>query len=214
VVVHKEIIYYTDNRLDKRIMNHCQYQLLLSGLPIVSSSLNSPIDFGRNKVYIGKRGYLSLFKQIVDCLERSVGDVVFFCEHDVAYHPSHFEFTPEKDRFYYNNHVWKWNGVEAVKYDSRWLSQMCCNRKIALSHFVKKVEHEIKKDLNHNRSEPGTRGNDIHKTETWESPFPNIDLRHGKNLTGVSRFKPEDFRGPVPKNFIKKDSVPSYGDIL
>jgi len=217
VVVRKEIIYYTDNRLDEKVMAHCQKQLLLAGLPIVSSSLQS-IDFGRNKVFEGKRSFLTLWGQIVDCLERSDADVVFFCEHDVVYHMTHFEFTPPKDNvYYYNQNVWKWNGFEAVKYDCRWLSQMCCYRKIALEHYIKTLELELlgHKKYPHNRAEPGTRrtGKTDYKTGRWSSEFPNIDIRHGGNLTGVSRFNMSEFKSK-PKNFQKKYTIESYGDIL
>lgn len=168
--------------------------------------------FGQNNFLNLKRGYLTMFKQIADCLERANSEFVFFCEHDVVYHPSHFEFEPlEKNVYYYNNNVWKWNGKEAVKYDSRWLSQLCCSREIALEHYKKKIELEtqgIKK-----RFEPGTRkGIDNYKTETWESSSPNIDIRHGKNLTGISRFNLSDFKSK-PKNFIKRDTLPYYGSI-
>ncbi len=203
-----DIIYYTDNRLDDNILNLCREYILASGLNIVSSSLKA-IDFGDNKVFNGKRGYLTLFQQIVDCLERSKAQAVFFCEHDVLYHRSHFDFEPgTTDIYYYNDNVWKWNGKEAVKYTSRWLSQLCCGREMVLEHYKRKIKLEkqgIKK-----RFEPGTRkGIDNYKTELWGSEYPNCDLRHGKNLTGVKRFKIKEFRSE-PKNFIKRESVPHW----
>ena len=45
--------------------------------------------------------------------------------------------------------------------------------------------------------EPGTHGRaervDDYKSERWESEFPNIDIRHAKNLT-KAKWKPEDYR--------------------
>lgn len=211
-MVCKEIIYYTDNELDPHIMEACQSQIASIGLPIISSSLNGAIDFGDNEVFNGKRSYLSMFRQIVNCLERCRGDVVFFCEHDVFYHESHFDFIPERDDvYYYNNNAWKWNGFEAVKYDSRWLSQLCCYRKIAINHYRKKVHFE--KDGIKKRFEPGSRrGIDKLKSQYWESEYPNIDIRHGKNLTGVSRFSLDTFRKRKPNNFIKKYELPKGVD--
>jgi len=211
MVVYKEIIYYTDNEIDDHIAKLCKDSLSKSGLNIVSSSLK-PMKFGSNKVMDRKRGYLTLFMQIVDCLERSEAEYVFFCEHDVIYSKEHFDFKPtKKDVYYYNNNVWKWNGEKAVSYDSRWLSQLCCSRELALQHYRKKVELErqgIKK-----RFEPATkRGIDNYKSEIWESEIPNVDIRHGKNLTGVSRFKVEDFRSK-PKNFKELNYIPHYGTI-
>ena len=49
-----------------------------------------------------------MFKQILSALEAQDTDIVYFCEHDVLYDPSHFEFTPpKKDVWYYNVNVWK-----------------------------------------------------------------------------------------------------------
>lgn len=205
------IIYYTDNRLDGRLMAMCQRCIEVSGLPITSSSLKG-IDFGDNRVMGGRRGYLTMFRQILDCLERSKADVVFFCEHDVVYHPSHFLFEPERmDIYYYNNHVWKWNGREAVSYDCRWLSQLCCSRELALAHYRKKIACELRGVKR--RFEPGTRrGIDDYKTAWWESAGPNVDLRHGRNLTGVSRFDLGQFRSK-PRNFVKREYLPYYGTI-
>lgn len=209
----KAIIYYTDFNISIELFTRCAQTVLASNLPVYSSSLNCPAHIGYNKVYYGGRGYMTMFQQILDCLERCPAGFVFFCEHDVLYHPSHFEFQPsEYDIYYYNNNVWKWNGKTAVKYDSRWLSQLCCSREIAVHHFKKKVEFEacgIKK-----RFEPGTRkGIDNYRTEMWESTQPNLDIRHGGNLTGMSRFNKSDFRGRQPRNFVKADSVPYWGKV-
>ena len=49
-----------------------------------------------------------MFKQILAGLEALDTDIVFFCEHDVLYYPSHFDFRPlKKDVIYYNTNVWK-----------------------------------------------------------------------------------------------------------
>jgi len=42
----KSILYYTDNRLDKKLFRLVQEQLKKAGLPIVSVSLNKPTDLG------------------------------------------------------------------------------------------------------------------------------------------------------------------------
>jgi len=103
----KGIIYYTDNSCDEIILTAVQKQLESCGLPIVSVSLK-PIHFGKNIVFNGERGRLTMFKQILSGLENSKSDVIFFAEHDVLYHPSHFEFTPsKKDVFYYNENRWR-----------------------------------------------------------------------------------------------------------
>ena len=89
------MLYYTDNQLDPGIMKACQDQLKQSvnGHRIVSVSLQ-PIDFGDNIALSMERGYLTMFKQILAGLEEMDCDIVFFAEHDILYHPTHFEFTP------------------------------------------------------------------------------------------------------------------------
>ena len=115
----KNIIYYSDSRLGEPIYSIVQKYILESGLPIISASLK-PIKFGDNEVVEGKRGYTTMVNQIISCLKRSKSKYVFFCEHDVLYHPSHFDFTPPRDDiFYYNDNVWRWmmGGDGAIKHD-------------------------------------------------------------------------------------------------
>ncbi len=105
----KSIIYYTDNRLEEPMFSVVQKQILKAGLPIVSVSLK-PIGFGQNIVLDLKPGITTLNKQILTGLQASTADYVFFCEHDVLYHPSHFDFTPSNDTIsYYNTNVWSWD---------------------------------------------------------------------------------------------------------
>ena len=86
----KGIIYYTDNQLREPIFSIVQELISLSGLPITSVSL-LPLDFGDNFVLSLKPGYITMIKQIIKALEQSKADLVYFCEHDVLYPPSHFD---------------------------------------------------------------------------------------------------------------------------
>ena len=113
-----------------------------SNLPIVSVSLK-PIEFGENIVLPLERGYLTCAKQILAGLELLETDIVFFCEHDVLYHPSHFDFTAKSpDKYYYNTNVWRLRAQDghALYYYHRSLSGMSCYRKTAIEHFKKRVE--------------------------------------------------------------------------
>jgi hypothetical protein len=195
----KQILYYTDNWLKEPLFSLVQAKLLEANLPIISVSLK-PINFGKNIHYKGKRSYLTMFKQILTGLKASSADFIFMCEHDVLYHPSHFKFTPpRKDMYYYNNNVWKYKPKtgQCVAYDGGWLSQLCASRKILINHYTKKVEIiENNNNLRRWRFEPGTKkGIDHYKIKLWESEYPNVDIRHGRNLTGVRRFDPKEFRG-------------------
>lgn len=198
--VTKGIVYYTDNQLDPEIMNACQRQLEKSGLPIVSVSLE-PLDFGQNIVVEGERGPLTMFRQILAGIEALDTDVVYLAEHDVLYDPSHFEFTPNgNDLFYYNNNLWKVdaNNGNALFHYSNHTSQLCARRSLMLEHYRKRVaiveEHGFSRRMGF---EPGTHGRkervDDYKCDTWMSPRPNLDIRHGKNLT-QTRWKRSQFR--------------------
>ncbi len=219
----KSILYYTDNRLKEPLFSIAQERLLKAELPIISVSLK-PIDFGKNIVYQGKRGYLTMFKQILAGLKASNADYIFFCEHDVLYHPSHFQFEPKKnDIYYYNNNVWKYKPStgQCVSYDSCWLSQLCASRKILINHYKKKISLiENGAKIMRVRYEPGTKGGiDKYKTKYFNSKYPNIDIRHGRNLTGTSRFHPSEFVGNperVCPNFRETttDKIPGWDQKL
>lgn len=206
-------IYYTDNELDENIAKACRKQIKkgIKEKYIVSASLK-PLAFGTNIHINLERGYLTMAKQILAALEKQTADIIFFCEHDVLYHPSHFQFTPPKRNiFYYNTNVWKVrtsDGHAMRTADMKQLSGLCCYRELALEHFRKRIEVFEKKyrilgtaDFNsYVRKvgfEPGTHNRperiDDYKADGWESEFPNLDIRHDKNLT-LSRWRKGQFR--------------------
>ena len=138
IPVTKGVVYYTDNRCDERIMLAVQKQLVRTGLPIVSVSLEPLDDFGQNIVLDAERGNLTMFRQILAGLEASTADIIFFAEHDVLYHPSHFEFVPTKqDVFYYNENSWRVNAENghALFYQARSTSGLCAYRELLLEHY-------------------------------------------------------------------------------
>src|SRR5579859_2275007 len=135
----KGCIYYTDNRPKEFILEKCQ-QEIKNGWQgkIVSVSLK-PINFGENIVLPMERGLPTMITQITMALEALDTDIVFFLEHDVLYHPTHFDFVPVRDDvYYYNLNNWRWGIKEdfAITYDGlHSLSQLCCSRKLALEHY-------------------------------------------------------------------------------
>lgn len=189
----KAIIYYTDNQLNLKLAKKVQNQIKQVGLPIVSASLKPMDNMGKNIRIKGERGTLSYFRQIVAALEVSTAEYVFFCEHDVLYHPSHFDFKPPtKNKFYYNHNVWRVRTTDgfAVTWDANQVAELCCARELALEFYRGKLTQV--EAGNFDRSyEPG--GRDANKYEVWRSEYPNIDIRHGGNLT-KSKWSPDDFR--------------------
>lgn len=219
--VSKGILYYTDNRLKDTIMKRCQTQLkdAVGQHRIVSVSLK-PIEFGDNIVLDLERGYLTMFKQILAGLEILDTDVVFFCEHDVLYHPSHFEFIPEKkDVYYYNTNVWKVDALtgHAMRTDDmRQLSGLCAYRETLIKHYKERIRRvEIEGFSRKMGFEPGTHNRkervDDLKSDRWESTLPNIDIRHDQNLT-PSRWRREEFRDQrYTKGWQESNTIPGWG---
>ncbi len=223
--ITKGIIYYTDNQLDEKIAKPVRDRLLKISeekkIDITCSSLKR-MDFGVNSVRFPsmKRGCLAMFKQILGALEKSNADIIFFCEHDVLYHPSHFDFTPpDQNTFYYNQNVWllRLPDGHALHYDVNQLSGMCGWRDALIKHFRERYEmtlaeyerlkqllpnenefeHEFNRYVRNMGFEPFTHNRvqwqNVFKYDTWKSEFPNIDIKHGANATG-QRWKKEEYR--------------------
>jgi hypothetical protein len=196
----KGIIYYSPLDIDERILTACQVQLKSTGLPITSCTLK-PLDFGKNFVLPLEKGNLTMFKQILKALEESTEDIIFMCEHDVLYHPSHFDFAPpDRTKVYYNQNVWQTRATDgfSVKYTQKSVSQVCAYRDVLLKHYKERVRRVEAEGWNRKMGyEPGAvnrfeRIDDL-QSGTWSSAGPNIDIKHGKNLTEM-RWKPSDFR--------------------
>ena len=218
----KGIIYYTHNILEESMFSIVQKQILKAGLPIVSVSLK-PINFGQNIVLDLKPGVITMFRQILTALEASTSDVIFFCEHDVLYHPSHFDFEPSRnDVFYYNVNVWRWLFPEnlAVAYGgSKSVSGMCGYRQLLLDHYRLRMKIIEENGFENGRNprwarmmgyEPGKpkrKGgiSDI-PYETWRSPYPNIDIRHKGAITQTKRSL-KDFRNPPDPETWKETTI-------
>lgn len=212
------IVYYTDNRLEAPIQKAVWKQLEGMGLPVVSVSL-APIPFGRNVVFLGERGILTMFEQILAGLEVLDADVVYFCEHDVLYHPSHFEFIPPRpDVFYYNENCWKVDAAtgHALFYYARQTSGLVAHRALLLEHYRRRVEKVRRAGYSRQMGfEPGTHHRaarvDDYGAEGFFSECPNIDLRHPANLT-PSRWRKEQFRDQrYTRGWTEADEVPGWG---
>lgn len=196
----KGIIYYTDNQVPFKLGHLCRSHILKAGLPIVSASLK-PMNFGKNIVLGIPRGYVAYHKQILAALEASTADIIFFCEHDVFYHPTHFEFTPpKKDVYYYNFNWWRVRCTDghSIHYDTHQVNFIVAYRDLLIAHYKEKVKRIEATGFDMAMGfEPGCnsrkeRIDDI-KAERFDSAFPNLDLRYGGNLT-KSRWNKEEFR--------------------
>jgi hypothetical protein len=165
------------------------------------------------------RGVLTMFRQILAGLLTLDTDVAFLCEHDLLYHPSHFAFTPpDRDRVYYNTHVYKLDVEtgQCVTYRAKQVSGICADRALLVEHYRTRVERVARDGFSLRMGyEPGThrraeRVDDLTSDE-WRSNGPNIDLRHGANLT-PSRWDPAQFRTP-PADWRAVTAIPGWPSI-
>jgi glycosyltransferase involved in cell wall biosynthesis len=218
--IKKGLVYYTDNRLDERLMAACQARLnrYRNGWDLVSVSLQ-PMAFGRNIHLPLERGHLAMFKQILAGLEAVDADVVYLVEHDMLYHRSHFDFVPpKKDVYYYNENTWKVDAAtgQALFYYCKQTSGLVAWRELLIEHYRKRVAKVEAEGYDRNMGyEPGThrppRGVDSHPAERFMSKHPNIDIRHGSNWTR-SRWRQDQFRNKnACLGWQMADEVPGWG---
>lgn len=186
------IIYYTCNTHLSEIDDLCREYLKKIDLPIIAVSLNKSVNFGDKEIIVkGERSPLMMHKQIVRGLEESTSEFVFLAESDVIYHPSHFEFKPEKkDVYYFNVNVWKvrWSDGFCTKTDNaQQVSGIVASRKLLLDYYSRRVA-EIEKNGFDRHYEPRNA-----PRINYQSKVPNICIRHDGNLT-KSKWSVEDYR--------------------
>jgi len=225
-VPKRAIIYYTDNQLNLKIAHACKKQIKSIGLPIYSASLKPMDDMGTNTHIKMQRGYMAYFTQILSAIESSEAEILYFCEHDWLYHPSHFDFIPpDKDAYYYNDNWWRVRASDglSVTYETHLLPGLCGHRDLLLSHYKKRMERLLAgenstKEILRMGFEPGTHGRpervDNNKAEGFKSKYPLIDIRHDKNLT-QSKWAVDQFRSPRnAKNWVEGglELIPGWTD--
>jgi hypothetical protein len=163
-----------------------------------------------------------MFKQIKIALENSTADVVFHCEHDMLYHPVHFDFTPPRmDTYYFNCNVWAVDNVsgQALYYDDmKMTSGLVASREILLEHYTKKLEW-IKRHGKHSQRlmgyEPGRRLSRDATDYEWKNvyaEYPNVDIKGEHNITR-KRFSLDQYnqRRRLEKSWTLADAVPFWG---
>jgi hypothetical protein len=220
----KGLVYYTDNTPEEKILLACQKQLERCmkewKFPLYSIS-QKPIDFGINIVMDLPRSAPSMFKQILIGLQECKTDIVFLIEHDVLYHPSHFEFTPEKtDHFYYNRNEWRVSSVtgKAVFYQHNDVSQLCARRNLLLDHYTRVVDLTEKGGFRFSYGFSPPKGLPREKQNkhygTYMSRVPNLDIRHPNAFTR-QRMNKSEFRSERScRGWTESDSVPGWGKTL
>lgn len=217
-MVSKGIVYYTDNRCEERITTVCRRQIFrCTDMPIVSVS-HYPIDFGKNFVVNMPRGALSMFTQILKGLENTEAEIVYLCEHDVLYHPSHFDFVPDDRKFHYNLNRWQLcSETGRALFRITRCTSLCVAFKSSFLRFYSDLIKVIERG-NYKRSRHGFAPN-THKIpgtkhygkRNFKSEQPCIDIRHPNTYTG-NRWEKTDFRNSHSKREWKEsDEIPGWG---
>lgn len=213
-------LYYSDCRGDEAILETCRTQLArVAPGPIIAVTL-APVDFGDVRIVLDQpRGQLTMFRQILAGLEAAEADICYLTEHDVAYAPDHFAFVPPRaDTFYYNQHRWQLRALDgfAVHYRASQTSGCVAARDLLLAHYRARVAHIEQHGWERNIGyEPGTnarsRAFEAHQSETWMAARPNVDIRHGHNLT-ASKWAIRDFRNKANAiDWREADAIPYWG---
>lgn len=214
------LVYYSDGHAPTDILKAAQRQIqsCCNGHELVSVTL-IPMTFGRNTVMNKERGYLTMFEQILEGIEQSKAEVLFLVEHDVLYHPSHFDFIPpRRDTFYYDENKWMVHARtgHALFYNHMSTSMLCAYRDLLLEHYRLRVEKVKREGFSRSFGfEPGShkppRGCDNYGREAYWAKFPSIDLRHDANLT-PNRWRKDQFRNQKQLYaWQESDSVPGWG---
>jgi len=222
----KGVVYYSDCRGDETILSACRRQLraATNGHKLVAVTLAPVPDLDSPNVVLARyeRGYLTMFRQILAGLEMCDADIVFLAEHDVLYHPSHFDFVPpDLRKVWYNVNVWKVDAAtgRALHYRTKQTSGLCAHRDILLAHYRARVAKVEREGFSRRMGfEPGTHGRaervDDLASDEWRSALPNIDIRHSHNLT-PSRWSRDEFRNQrYTDEWTEADEVPGWGRMV
>ena len=217
----KGAIYYTNNYPAENIFLACQKQLNkcqeIWKFPIYSIS-KKPIDFGINTVVDFPNGLLSMYKQIYIGLEQCKTDVIFLLEHDLLYHPSHFDtgIDYKSDHFYYNRNQWHVHSEtgKTVTYLHNDTSMLSALREPLMAHMKRAIE--VNEERFHSRygiSPPRGIPPEEQKGKhygTYMSAVPVVDVRHPNTLTRV-RMTTDQFRSEHSRRgWTEGDSIPGW----
>lgn len=196
--MNSAIVYYTDSKLDPQITEPCRAVLAeaAGNTPIISVS-QQPLSFGVTNICLGELPYhrKSMFRQIMAGLDLLQPETyVFLCEHDVLYHPSHFSVLPAGSCWLFNlSRCFYW-----TKYDICCMDKICNRR--AFSHAVARKDVMLQVSLGSKK----WKDKSFPERRYWNSCCPNIDIRHGENLTG---------EGPTKRRLRKRGKIQKLTEI-
>ena len=162
-------------------------------------------------------------KQILAGIEKFDTDVIFFAEHDVLYHPSHFDFTPPReDVYYFNTNFWVVDADtgQAIHYDGiRMTSGLVAHRDILIEHYTNKIKWVAERGKFSRREigyEPGKRVSKKrlgdYGVRHFKSEYPNVDVKHDDNITR-KRFELDEYncKEKIKDSWVSSYDIPYWG---
>jgi hypothetical protein len=222
--VTRGLAYYSDCRGDAALLEAVRAQLdharpkASQIVAVTLTPMYAPLPW-RLRVLPLERGYLAMFKQQLAALEMLGTDIAFMVEHDVLYHPSHFEFTPPRDdTFYYNQHTYRVDAAtgQGLFYYCNQVSGLCANRKLLVEHYRQRVAYVEAHGFDRNIGfEPGSnrKARELFggQVETWMSEGPNVDIKTANSLT-PGRWDQSQFRNKNScQGWKLVDEIPGWG---
>ena len=207
----RAIVYYTDSKLEPALANQVRKRLrdMVGPIPIISVS-QEPLAFGENiNVGAKPREYRSMYEQLLVGLQACPeGSIVYCCEHDVFYHPSHFAFLPPED-----DDVHGWFNTNRYYYSHEADTFLKARSKRALSHVVAKRDVLIRHCEDRlARWDAGEETRMDMPYKNWASDRPNVDVRHGGNLTPDGDYKRAWKRGTAAED-VTVSNLPGWGGV-
>lgn len=208
--VSREIIYYTAHQKSLKVSRAVQNRLKeiskQKDIPIRSVSLKPMDNMGINIHLPLEPGVLTYFTQVITALRHSRADIVYLCEDDVLYHPSHFDYLSTDDKFHYDLNWWKVrpDGF-AVRWDANQTSGLVARREPLLNWYKAKYEEILKKGFDRSY-EPGGRNPD--NFTRFKAESPHIDLRTGGTMTR-DKWSLDDFRDKSTAQNFQESTIES-----
>ena len=220
----KGLVYYTDNNPNPFLLDTCRKNLINVSegkIDDIVSVSSEPTDLGRNYILNDiPRGPLQIFKKILLGLEKSEADIVFLIEHDILYHPTHFDFVPpKKNIFYYNRNRWAVSPVDgkAVFYQTNVISLLVAYRDLLIEHYKRVVEfnERVGWRSRYGYSPPKGLPSELRqgKYKTWMGEGACLDIRHEDTYTRV-RMTKDQFRSERScRDWAETYDIPNWGEI-
>lgn len=204
----REIIYYTAHQKSLKVSRAVQNRLkeisVQKDIPIRSVSLKPMDKMGKNIYLPLEPGVLTYFTQVITALRHSKAEIIYLCEDDALYHPSHFDHIPEDDKFHYNLNWWRVrpDGF-AVHWDANQVSGLVARREPLLAWYRAKYDEIAKSGFNRSY-EPGSR--DPKSYTQFRSEYPYIDLRTGNTMTR-DKWSISDFRDKTTAQNFQESTI-------